>query len=869
MATPMVRPEASGTVNPVTIVLYSQTFVSGSIDGWTALNANSTVALAGNELGISSTLAGATVGAQRVVSGFTPGENYTFTAWFTKSASAATVSLGVSGIGSSTPVNPPSFFTIQVTYSFTATARSHTMIASGVSPSTGTVGYFDDFIVERSGGPGPATIALSEAAVILDEGWAPYAQGTTVLPNTEYNVGKVIDPRTATRVTLSAAEGPLAYTAWAEASRNRAPIPQATTSWAVVGGTTGVGGIIADARFSGGNARTITWATAGTGSYTTWAAAPTFVAGEKWFLSVKYAVTGGGTFSYVAIGGGAGVTYTTDTYTDVTDADGTHTIWMAVTITAGGVGIPILVCESPSGAGSIRIGNAMIVRGATAFVAYFDGSTTPEVPDALVRTRWVGATNGSESVRETRSATGSLTSRTFDLGVRSRSIDHVAKTTTLTLASDEAILQDYAKLVDDYTPRTYAADLRSLVNYVLSVVIPGKALESTPSVTADLTPYWELTNLVPNPNAATDITNFIAASGMTLAYNSGAGALTGNGFLRATMTGTTGSLLWQPDNTRNGSDGAYAVVPGQSYAASCYVRKAVAGGTALVMAQWFNSQGVAISPFSGSGPTTLTTSFQRISRVFVAPAGAAKVAIATSVSGVTSGQTVDVDCFMLARDTELQPFFDGATTDSATYLYDWSGAANGSPSARVPVEDRPRELFTWTAGTSAWDFLQPLITAAGLRLFCDEQRKWRLVSDAYTVAGTVTVTGDTAVDAVDTIDRDGDALWAQGVVVRYTWEDAETGILHTRTDSAGTVGKVLVVEYDQTYPGPGAAAHILQSMVARGRIQSGRALVNYGATPGQASVITLPGAATVSGRVKSVSFNLAEGLMQVDSKEQV
>jgi hypothetical protein len=74
-----------------------------------------------------------------------------------------------------------------------------------------------------------------------------------------------------------------------------------------------------------------------------------------------------------------------------------------------------------------------------------------------------------------------LGGRPFDLGVRERTVDHAAKTIDIRAASDEELLDDYAPLADDTAPVAMASSIRAVVNYVLGVVIPGAALESTPA----------------------------------------------------------------------------------------------------------------------------------------------------------------------------------------------------------------------------------------------------------------------------------------------------------------------------------------------------------------------------------------------------
>ncbi|MFN3948009.1 hypothetical protein [Microbacterium sp.] len=74
--------------------------------------------------------------------------------------------------------------------------------------------------------------------------------------------------------------------------------------------------------------------------------------------------------------------------------------------------------------------------------------------------------------------------RIFDLGVRRRPVNHRDGTMSLSLASDEALLDDWRPLADDSTPATFPT-IRGVVNYVLGVVLPDAVLE--PGVDASAT----------------------------------------------------------------------------------------------------------------------------------------------------------------------------------------------------------------------------------------------------------------------------------------------------------------------------------------------------------------------------------------------
>jgi len=173
---------------------------------------------------------------------------------------------------------------------------------------------------------------------------------------------------------------------------------------------------------------------------------------------------------------------------------------------------------------------------------------------------------------------------------------------------------------------------------------------------------------------------------------------------------------------------------------------------------------------------------------------------------------------------------------------------------------RDPDALKQAPGVSDWDFLDPLVRAAGLRLFCDEQRAWRLVDpSSYRVPGEVRVSeGTNATRGEDTISLqatrpDGSPVWYTGVVVKYTWTDA-AGAQQVAYDAAGTPQKVYLIEINRPYPGPGLASARLAQATGRGRVQELEALADLNATPGMTLVSTLPATPLQTGVVSSTTW---------------
>lgn len=484
------------------------------------------------------------------------------------------------------------------------------------------------------------------------------------------------------------------------------------------------------------------------------------------------------------------------------------------------------------------------------------GSATVQVP--LIAPETIEVIDPREDVRATV-AIGEEgdTPRVFDLAVRSRRVDHKAKRIEMQLATDEALLQDYAPLTDDDTPRDHEASLRDLIDYVLGVVIPGAALEAG-STDADLTAAWPLTNLHPNPSVETNLDGWGNGSNATGITRLNAYADDGDYSVRAAAATAGGFWIDYASNPIGVREG---------YLYSCTARMRVAVGaterTGLVMIRWYDVNGTQIKDTTGAEVSLSNSGYVNVPVTGTAPPGAVKVSLHFRLNDASSGQYLFVDNVILNEGVPADPF-NGDDADDALYIYSWDGeTAHASPSSRTPVVERLPEMFTWPSGISAWEFLQPLTAVAGLRLYCDETRAWRLIDPAeFTSPGRVTLSPLNSTEGVDEISRENADIYCTGVVVKYSWTDP-TGTAKNATDTAGTAGRVFIVELNRPYPGPGVAAAILARRQGQGRTQDVTALAVWTAQPGQEASISLPGTVEQIGRVASVEWELPAGLMRV------
>lgn len=463
--------------------------------------------------------------------------------------------------------------------------------------------------------------------------------------------------------------------------------------------------------------------------------------------------------------------------------------------------------------------------------------------------------------------------RTFDLVIVDRKLDHNEATVALTLASDEALLQDDALVATtaDSTALQKQSSVRSIINdYVLAPI--GAALQ--PGTTdADFTTLTALTNFIKNPSGEVDAANWFGNSA-TIARSTSK-AWIGTASIAATAGAATPAWSPHASNTDRVS-----VTPGTPYTFSVYLLSSTSR-SAFVALRYYDAQGVQLGADNQSAQTaTSTTVWKRYSVTATAPANAATAFVYIRTVGDVSGTIHYSDGAMFTQgngfDTDtLTPlaYFDGARADTALYNYDWTGTAHASTSTRTPVFQRDPSALIRQPGESMWTFIAPVLTQAGLRLFCDENRKWWLVDSTYTRPGRVTVAaGFNAYRAQDTISRtatapDGTPLWFDSVVVKYTWNDT-TNTQQTRYDVAsdGTPSKTAVIEYARPYPGPGAAAYILSRVSGQGRSLDLTAAMDLAATPGMEAVATLPFTPVQTGYTSKVTWDLDGDEMTIGTR---
>ncbi|MFV0315497.1 MAG: hypothetical protein ACK5O2_00850 [Microthrixaceae bacterium] len=171
----------------------------------------------------------------------------------------------------------------------------------------------------------------------------------------------------------------------------------------------------------------------------------------------------------------------------------------------------------------------------------------------------------------------------------------------------------------------------------------------------------------------------------------------------------------------------------------------------------------------------------------------------------------------------------------------------GSGDAAVAADD-DGDMPVWQAGVSCWDYLQPIVAAADLRLYADEARQWHIADDTDPI-GSCTI-GPEATEVHDTWDTDNGLFYDHAVLV-YEWE-TKTGVQKTAVDAfmGGAVSG-----YTETVPGrltrKGRAERIVRRAQQRALSQDWDTVADYTIRPGQAATITPD---TATGIVEAVTW---------------
>lgn len=195
------------------------------------------------------------------------------------------------------------------------------------------------------------------------------------------------------------------------------------------------------------------------------------------------------------------------------------------------------------------------------------------------------------------------------------------------------------------------------------------------------------TNRVTNPSLETITLPWAGGTGAnTTVARSTTQAHTGTYSLRATRTTSTGLMVvYGPGVT---------VTPGLDYTVSLYVRADTVGRNCSLYVKFYDTVGNLLGSASSAGNDG-TGSWARFSVTATAPSGAVALALEMAWASVPVGEHHYLDACLIEQSTTLGSYFDGSTTDTGAFTYDWLGTAGQSQSTR-------------TTSTTAFDYSEPM-----------------------------------------------------------------------------------------------------------------------------------------------------------------
>lgn len=711
----------------------------------------------------------------------------------------------------------------------------------------------------------PVALVAGEGSISMDVRRTPHVSADVTLKLTE-PVLALLDPRESRRMVLDvfpeSHQEPV-YTTWTEQRRNRIPTPNPGTY-------AGSGWRTSAAAFTGpkdGEWCKVAHTSTVTAYVFTDGINEAIAIGDKLTLTVQYRVdakpTQLATHVYVAPHKSTGnVYYNAAKVTRPIVVGQVETVQIQWTATeamaANELDIALVTSNAAGVANTVNAGWAWGVRRPTIERGHvtgepFGGDTYPT--GELLRTRFLGTANVSASVLETRTLTGweqvpDGSPRTFNLGVRTATPDRAAGTIKVHLASDEAILADYAPAGDFYAGIEWyaqmevpAAPLRGVVANVLDLAIDA-ALEPG-TFNPDVTPKFTAVNMLRNPAVVGSALNWTAGGGCTIAFT----AAGSSGYIRVVPSAATGAVF-ACDTTKWNLN----ATPGREYYFRLPVRAETAGGAGRLVLRWLDGNNDLIRDDVAFSVTSIGLETVTLGIAAKAPANAVKVA---PYFRFTVNRVYRLDNGLLIDNEAGWPvgYFSGGDTNTSEYMYAFEGASNDSPSTRTPVIERSDDTMIWRAGTSALAFLGPLLQANGARLVCDEQRRWTIREADWTAPGTQAYE-DSLITFSEETTRDTDE-WFDAAVFRYRWTD-RNGLEQTRDDvykSVPSPTKTIRRDIATPFPGPGRAEAAVTRALTRGSTATITAQARWNEATEQ-TVTILTGGVEVSGLIDQLTYNL-------------
>lgn len=178
----------------------------------------------------------------------------------------------------------------------------------------------------------------------------------------------------------------------------------------------------------------------------------------------------------------------------------------------------------------------------------------------------------------------------------------------------------------------------------------------------------------------------------------------------------------------------------------------------------------------------------------------------------------------------------------------------------------PAYGVNWRPEQTAWDYLNALVTAANLVLYCDEKGDWYL-EEAFSTSGDLYLKDDDNITTLTSrIDRNSENFFDYAIV---EYRNASSLPVYQSFGVSGfpiSKDRYFLIE-NIAYPGGNPAQAMVWRAVTRGETYEIEAISNYNARPRQTMTIDVTGEPVKTAIIQSISFSLPSARMSVDIRD--
>jgi hypothetical protein len=178
----------------------------------------------------------------------------------------------------------------------------------------------------------------------------------------------------------------------------------------------------------------------------------------------------------------------------------------------------------------------------------------------------------------------------------------------------------------------------------------------------------------------------------------------------------------------------------------------------------------------------------------------------------------------------------------------------------------PAYGLIWAPEKTGWDYLNELVTSAGLVLYCDEKGDWYLEYPAAVTGALELKDDDNITTLTSTIDRNSDTFFDYALV-EYRNPTA-LPVYQSFGISGFDISKDKYFLYENLlYPGGNPAQELVYRGATRGEHYEVEAISNYDARPRQNMTIDVTDEPTKTAIIQSITWSLPSARMSVDIRD--